>query len=108
MELYLFFAFLLLYVVTSFILSKNMLRKIWTLAFIFAFAVTSIALGFVRLARQDVMMDANQLNWYYILFLFGMVSVVLGVFNIWMYRKPLWKIMFGSGEEDDDDDSDDK
>lgn len=101
MELYLFFAFLLLYVVTSFILSKNMLRKIWTLAFIFAFIVTSIALGFVRLGRQDVMMDANQLNWYYILFLFGMVAIVLGIFNVWMYRKPLWRIIFSSGDDDD-------
>lgn len=104
MELYLFFAFLLLYVVTSFILSKNMLRKIWTLAFIFAFIVTSIALGFVRLGRQDVMMDANQLNWYYILFLFGMVAIVLGIFNVWMYRKPLWKIVFGNGDDDSLDD----
>ena len=84
MEIYLFFAFLLLYIVTSFILSENMLLKIWTLSFIFAFVVTSVALGFVRLSRQDVMMDANQLNWYYILFLFGMVAVVLGVFNVWM------------------------
>jgi len=51
-------------------------------------------------------MDANQLNWYYILFLFGMVAVVLGVFNVWMYRKPLWKIIFST--DDDDDYLDDK
>lgn len=107
MELYLFFAFLLLYVITSFLLSEDMLRKIWTLAFILSFVVTSIAIGFVRLSRQDVMMDANQLNWYYILFLFGMVSVALGAFNLWMYRKPLWKIMFSKASGDTNDDADD-
>lgn len=107
MELYLFFAFLLLYVITAYMVPVRLQRKIWTLAFIFSFAITSIAIGFVRLSRQDVMMDANQLNWYYILFLFGMVSVALGVFNLWMYRKPLWHIMFDdSATEDDDDDSD--
>ncbi|MBE6447879.1 MAG: hypothetical protein E7018_01080 [Alphaproteobacteria bacterium] len=103
MELYLFFAFLLLYIITAFMLPKRLQYKIWTLAFIISFAVTSIAIGFVRLSRQDVMMDANQLNWYYILFLFGMISVALGAFNLWMYRKPLWHIIFGQETEDDED-----
>lgn len=107
MELYLFFSFLFLFVITSFLLSKNLQRKIWTLAFIFSFFVTSIALGFVRLSRQDVMMTANQLNWFYILFLFGMVSIVLGLFNLWMYRKPLWKIIFSKAPDASVDDSDD-
>ena len=104
MELYLFFAFLLFYVITAFLLQKNLRYKIWTSAFIISFIVTSIAIGFVRLSRQDVMMDANQINWYYILFLFGMISVVLGIFNLWMYRKPLWHILFSSADEDDDED----
>ncbi len=103
MELYIFFAFLLLYVITALMLPRDKLRKIWTLAYIFSFIMTSIALGFVRLSRQDVMLDANQLNWYYILFLFGMLSVVLGVFNLWMYRKPLWHIMFSSGNDEEEE-----
>ena len=52
---------------------------------------------------QDVMMDANQLNWYYFLYLFGMISVVLGVFNLWIYRKALWNILFSSDDDDDDE-----
>lgn len=106
MELYLFFAFLLFYIITAYMVPTRLQRKIWTLAFILSFLVTSVAIGFVRLSRQDVMMDANQLNWYYILFLFGMISVALGVFNLWMYRKPLWHIMFGSDDSDDEDDDD--
>lgn len=107
MELYLFFGFLLLYVLTSFMLSQDLLRKIWTFAFIFSFVITSISIGFVRISRQDVMMDANQLNWYYILFLFGMISVVLGIFNLWMYRKPLWQIMSSKSSDDTEDDDED-
>lgn len=108
MELYLFFAFLLLYVITAYMVPQRLQRKIWTLSFIASFVVTSIAIGFVRISQQNVMLDANQLNWYYILFLFGMISVALGVFNLWMYRKPLWRIMFDSDDADDDDSDDDK
>ena len=108
MELYLFFAFFLFYIITAVFLKKNVQYKIWTSAFIISFIVTSIAIGFVRLSWQDVMMDANQINWYYILFLFGMVSVVLGLFNLWMYRKPLWHILFSSSDEEEDESDDDK
>ena len=103
MELYLFFAFLLLYILTSYMLPLRQQRKIWTLAFIISFIITSTAIGFVRLSRQDVMLDANQLNWYYVLFLFGMISVALGIFNLWMYRDALWRIMFSKGEDDEND-----
>lgn len=103
MELYLFFAFLLFYLITAFMLKPQMREKIWTLAFIISFVMTSISIAFVRISQQDVMMNANQLNWYYFLYLFGMISVVLGVFNLWIYRKPLWQIMFGKPENQDDD-----
>ncbi len=104
MELYLIIAFAVFYIITAFMLPQKLQRKIWTLAFIFSFIITSIAIGFVRLSRQDVMLDANQLNWYYILFLFGMISVALGVFNLWMYRKELWKILSSTADEDDESD----
>ncbi len=103
MELYLFFAFLLLYIITAYTLPRRLQRKIWTTAFIVSFAVTSASIGFVRLSRQDVMLDANQLNWYYVLFLFGMISVALGIFNLWMYRGALWQILFQSTEDSDDE-----
>lgn len=106
MELYLFFAFLLFYLITSFLLDKQTQHKIWTLSFIISFVITSISIGFVRLSRQDVMMDANQINWYYLLFLFGMLSVILGIFNLWMYRKPLWNILFSSSDTEDTDEED--
>lgn len=100
MELYLFFAFLLFYIITAFLLSERLKEKIWMIAFIISFAATSIAIAFVKVSQQDVMMNAEQLNWYYFLYLFGMISVVLGVFNLWIYRKPLWNIIFGTDDED--------
>lgn len=103
MELYLFFAFLLFYLITAFLLKDKTREKIWMVAFIISFAVTSVAIGFIRVGNQDVMMDANQLNWYYFLYLFGMISVVLGVFNLWIYRKALWNILFSSDDDDDDE-----
>ena len=73
--------------------NKNVVHRIWTLAFIAAFAVTAVAIGFLRVTNQDVMMSADNLNWYYLLYIFGSMSVVLGVINLWMYRKPLWQIL---------------
>ena len=47
MELYLFFAFLLFYIITAFLLSERLKKKMWILAFIISFADTSIAIAFV-------------------------------------------------------------
>ncbi len=106
MELYLFFAFLLFYLITAFMLNERTKQKIWIVSFIISFAVTSAAIGFIRAGRQDVMMNADQMNWYYILYLFGMISVVLGVFNLWIYRKELWRTLFEKTDDDDDDEDD--
>ena len=104
MELYLFLSFVLLYVLTAFFVKKNVQHKIWTFAFIIDFVVTSLSIGFLRVNQQDVMMSASQLNWYYMLYLFGSMSVVLGAINLWMYRKPMWQILFGRAEDEEDED----
>lgn len=106
MELYLFLALFLMYILTAFMVKKNVLHKIWTLAFIVAFAVTAISIAFIRVSGQDVMMSANELNWYYLLYLFGSLSVVLGVINLWMYRRSVWRTMFDASTEEDEDSKD--
>ena len=102
MEIYLFLAFVLVYILMAFFVSKNVQRKVWTLAFIVSFVVTAISIGFLRVEKQDVMMAANELNWYYLLYLFGSMAVVLGLLNLWMYRKGLWQVFFSSQEEDEE------
>lgn len=108
MELYLFMALFLVYVLTSFFVGHNTQHKIWTLAFVVTFLITAISIGFLRVTNQDVMMAANELNWYYLLYLFGSMSVVLGVINLWMYRKPIFAIFFTKDDDDDDDDDKDE
>ncbi|MBO5442344.1 MAG: hypothetical protein J6A33_00990 [Alphaproteobacteria bacterium] len=107
MELYLFLALFLVYVLTAFLVKKNVLYKIWTLAFIATFIITAVSIAFLRVNNQDVMMSANELNWYYLLYLFGSMSVVLGIINIWMYRRPIFRVLFEK-QEDEDDDEDEK
>ena len=94
MELYLFFAFLLFYMITAFMLDEKTKEKIWLIAFIVSLLATSLAIAFIKMGRQDVMMNAEQLNWYYFLYLFGIISVVLGMFNLWIYRKAVWDTIF--------------
>lgn len=109
MELYLLMAFVMVYLLTALFVKKNVQRKIWTLAFVLSFSVTAISIAFLKMNNQDVMMSANELNWYYLLYLFGSMSVVLGIINLWMYRKPLFHILLSTNDDDDDDDdSDDK
>lgn len=100
MELYLLIALIFIYLITAAMVNKNVVHRIWTLAFIAAFVVTAIAIGFLRVTNQDVMMSADNLNWYYLLYIFGSMSVVLGVINLWMYRHPLWQILRNDDEAD--------
>lgn len=100
MELYLLIALIFIYLITAAMVNKNVVHRIWTLAFIAAFVVTTIAIGFLRVTNQDVMMSADNLNWYYLLYIFGSMSVVLGIINLWMYRRPLWQILRNDDEAD--------
>ena len=99
MELYMFFAFLLFYIITVIMLNDVSRKRIWMIAFILSFIATSVAIGFIKAEKQDVMMNVEELNWYYFLYLFGMISVVMGVFNLWIYRRELWKMMTDNDEE---------
>lgn len=101
MEIYLLLAFLLLYILMALFVSKNVMHKIWTLAFMAAFVITAISIAFLRVNNQDVMMSASELNWYYVLYLFGSLSVVLGLINVWMYRKPLVEMFLDTSSEED-------
>ena len=100
MELYLLISLIFIYLITAAMVNKNVVHRIWTLAFIAAFVVTAIAIGFLRVTNQDVMMSADNLNWYYLLYIFGSMSVVLGIINLWMYRRPLWQILRNDDEAD--------
>ena len=40
------------------------------------------------------MMNATKLSWYYILYLFASLMVVLGLINIWMFRRQIWNVLF--------------
>ena len=102
MELYLFLAMFLIYILTAFMVKPHILNRIWSLAFVVCFGITAVAIAFIRISGQDVMMSANELNWYYLLYLFGSLSVVLGVINLWMYRGPIFRIFFSTPDEDNE------
>ncbi|MBO6289298.1 MAG: hypothetical protein J6N45_03125 [Alphaproteobacteria bacterium] len=93
MEIYVFTALILVYVVTAFLVDKIIVRRIWTLAFIGASILTGISLACLRFYHQEVLLDAGNINWYYMIYLFGSVAAIIGLINLWIYRKPLWQIM---------------
>lgn len=108
MELYLLIALLFVYLITAAMVDKRIVRRIWTLAFIAAFIVTAVSIAFLRVTNQDVMMSADNLNWYYLLYIFGSMSVVLGLINIWMYRGPLWDVVRPCDDESEENEKSDK
>ena len=99
MEIYLFAGLIVVYVVTVLLLKKEVLRKIWLAAFMMVFAISAAALSFLRFSHQEVMMNAEELSWYYILYLFASIMVVLGAINLWLFRRELIRVLFADSEE---------
>lgn len=103
MEIYLFLALFIVYILTSLILSKEARQKIWVAAFVVSFLVMAVAISFLHTSNQELMMNAVELGWYYILYLFVSLSVVLGVINFWMFRSSFRHILFSKEDDDDSD-----
>jgi len=101
MEAYLFIALVFVYFLTALMLPKNVQKKIWTAAYIASFAVTGIAIGYIKMYAGETLMKVGELNWYYVLYVFGSISIILGVINLWMYKKGIAELFFSSGKDDD-------
>lgn len=100
MEIFLFIALFFIYILTAFTVPNHIVKRMWILAYVFAFVLTSLSIMFISTSKQTVLMQESELNWYYFLYLFGSMSVVLGLINLWIYRKPL-KQIFSSEELED-------
>ncbi len=104
MEVYLFIALAFVYILTAFLLPKQVQKRIWTIAYIIAFAVTAVAIFFIKAYAGDTLMRVGELNWYYILYVFGSISIILGVINLWMYKRGLMDLFFTSDSDTTSDD----
>lgn len=93
MEAYLFVALLFVYAITAVAGNQNTVRKIWTLSFICTAFLTAGALFALRVKHQEVMMTADNFNWYFFLYVFGAFAFALGLINLWMYRRALWQML---------------
>lgn len=103
METYLFVALVFVYLLTAFMLPKRTQKRIWTIAYILAFGITAVAIFFIKIYAGDTLMRVGELNWYYVLYVFGSISIILGAINLWMYKKGLYELFSGDGEVDVDD-----
>lgn len=100
METYLFIALVFIYILTAFILPKVILRRIWTIAFITSFIVTAISIFYIKLYAEDTLMKVGEINWYYILYVFGSISIILGAILLWIYKKALYQLFTNNEDED--------
>ena len=102
METYLFIALIFVYFLTAFMLPKQVQKRIWTIAYILAFVITAVAIFFIKIYAGETLMRVGELNWYYVLYVFGSISIILGVINLWMYKRGLIDLFSGDGDGDDD------
>ncbi len=102
METYLFIALVFVYVLTAFLLPKQVQKRIWTIAYILAFVITAVAIFFIKMYAGDTLMRVGELNWYYVLYVFGSISIILGAINLWIYKSNLIHL-FADDTDDDDD-----
>lgn len=100
MELYLFIALVFIYLLTAFFMPKRIQHRIWTVAYIISFAITGVAIGFIKMYAAETLMKVGELNWYYVLYVFGSISVILGVINLWMYKKGLIELFVNNDDDD--------
>lgn len=101
MELYLFLTLLIMYAVMHFLVDKKTMERVWLLSFAVAFFMTGISIAFLRTQHQDALMSVDQMNWYFILYLFGYIAMATGIINLWIYRREIYKILKKDGNEDD-------
>lgn len=107
MEVFLFIALFFIYILMAFTVPSVIVKRVWILAYVLAFIVTAVSIVFVSTGKQTVLMQESEMNWYYFLYLFGSMSVILGLINVWIYRKALFKIFKPGADDDDDDDLND-
>ena len=103
METYLFIALIFIYALTVWLLPTQIRKRIWTVAYIFACLITATAIVFIKLYADDTLMRVGELNWYYVLYVFGSLSIILGLINLWIYKKGLITLFSQPDDEDDDD-----
>ena len=103
METYLFIALIFVYILTAFMLPQIALKRIWTVAYIVSFIITGISIFYIKLYATDTLMKVGELNWYYVLYVFGSITIILGVILLWMYKKPLISLFTNNDDDDDNE-----
>jgi len=98
-EIYLIVALFLIYIGTSFVSNKMLMQKFWISAFILTFAFMALSVILLRFSGENVMLAANEFNWYYFLYMFSALSTALGIINLWIYRRALWQIFRSTSEK---------
>ena len=94
MEIYLFIALIFMYILTTFFLPDNIQKRLWTTAYIVSFAMTAVAVAYIKDYAADTLMKVGEINWYYILYVFGSICLALGIINLWIYKHGLANIFF--------------
>ena len=103
MEVFLFIALVFIYILTAFSVPNLIVKRVWLLGFVAAFGLTAISILFISTGKQTVLMQESEMNWYYFLYLFGSMAVILGLINVWIYRKGIIHLFSKSAESDDED-----
>jgi len=103
MEIFLFVALIFIYILTAFSVPELVLKRVWLLGFVSSFALTAVSILFIHTGRQTVLMQENEMNWYYFLYLFGSIAVILGVINLWIYRRGVLRLFSTSSSADDEE-----
>ena len=103
MEIFLFIALVFVYFLTAFAVPDLIVKRVWFLGFALAFALTAVSILFIHTGRQTVLMQENEMNWYYFLYLFGSISVILGLINLWIYRKGVLRLFSNTSSIDENE-----
>ncbi|MFI3242372.1 MAG: hypothetical protein R3Y43_07385 [Alphaproteobacteria bacterium] len=92
MGIYLLISLFVVYFVSYFVLGKIKHKKVWTLLFGASFVLMGLCLLLLKSVRSGGI-SIWGLDEYYLLYLMSSLVFLLGVINLWLYKKELFLLL---------------
>ncbi len=83
------------YVASLFFLSKENVKKLWMSLLLIAFAIMLASLILVHFESTGFLADAKEMSEFYFVYFMIVALVVLGIINIWAFKKVIWRVLTG-------------
>lgn len=94
-ELSLLAGAIVIYVITALAMPKEKVRKFWFILFIIIMLGTVCCITFMRFDADGLLANAKEMSELYIIYFLVAILPAVAFINLWMFRKPIWRVLCG-------------